>query len=190
MSGAVEMVGELLAPSLFVVAADIAADPHVVPDNPGIYGWWFDEDVLAQVPKTDSLRCDGRRLLYVGIAPSAPSALGRASRRTLRDRLKNHARGPIAHSTLRRTLTVLLDSTLVLAPTRRANGKLTMSHEAELELTAWMSSHARVSWMVHQSPWLVEHQLITQGPRLPLNIRDSPDPFRHELARLRRNAGR
>jgi len=178
----------LLAPTTFHSAADIATDPKLVPDEPGIYGWWFD-DAMLNVPVGESLEIGDRRLLYVGIAPSAPSRSGAASRRTLRDRLKNHTRGPMATSTLRRTLASLLGGQLGLGVLKLPSGKLAMSREDEVRLTGWMTEHARVAWMVHLRPWQVESALIVGGPRLPLNIRESSDPFRAELQALRRRLG-
>jgi hypothetical protein len=180
------LLSELLAPRAFAMASEIAADPRLVPAVAGIYGWWFEDGALPIVPKQDSLHLDGRRLLYVGIAPSAPSSNGRISKRTLRDRLKNHTRGPVAQSTLRRTLVALLSETLELSPVLLPSGKLSMSRAEEAALTQWMSDHARVAWMLHPAPWILEHALISGGPRPPLNIRDSLDPFRLELKLLRR----
>jgi len=176
---------DLVAPPGLYRAVDIAADPKLVPDAPGIYGWWFD-DTLIGVPMGESLELDGRRLLYVGIAPSAPAKSGLSSKRTLRDRLKNHTRGPIATSTLRRTLTSLVGSSLGLSVTRSSNGKLALSRENEQSLTEWMTLHARVAWMVNSRPWEIESALIKSGPRLPLNIKESSDPYRLELRALRR----
>lgn len=176
---------DLIAPQFLYPPADIAANPKLVPNAPGIYGWWFD-DALVGVPNGESLQFDGRRLLYVGIAPSAPARSGVSSKRTLRDRLKNHTRGPIATSTLRRTLTSLVGRELGLSVTRSMNGKLTLSRENEQSLTEWMTFHARVAWMVHTSPWEIESALIKSGPRLPLNIKESSDPYRHELKALRK----
>lgn len=176
---------DLIAPQFLYRAAEIAGNPKLVPDAPGIYGWWFD-DALVGVPKSESLDFDGRRLLYVGIAPSAPAKSGASSKRTLRDRLKNHTRGPIATSTLRRTLASLVGSELGLSVARSSNGKLALSRENEQSLTEWMTLHARVAWMVNSSPWEIESALIKSGPRLPLNIKESSDPYRLELKALRR----
>ncbi|WP_374619534.1 GIY-YIG nuclease family protein [Devosia sp.] len=178
----------LLAPATFYSATAIAADPKLVPDEPGIYGWWFD-DATLNVPDQDSIAVGSRRLLYLGIAPSAPSRSGAASKRTLRDRLKNHTRGPIATSTLRRTLTSLLGGQLGFGVVRLPSGKLAMSRDDEQRLTGWMTDHARVAWMVHPRPWEIESALIVGGPRLPLNIRESADPFRAELQAMRRRLG-
>lgn len=180
----ITVAAPLLAPEAFFRADALAADPRLVPSVPGIYGWWFGE-ALPGVPTDDSLTRDGLRLLYVGIAPSGPRGLESRKVRSLRDRLKNHTRGPIAQSTLRRTLTSLLRGQLGLTVTRRDDGKFAMPAGDESRLTAWMSEHARVAWMPHANPWEVEEALITTGPRLPLNIRGSADPFRLHLKRLR-----
>jgi hypothetical protein len=159
--------------------AELADQPQFVPDEPGIYGWWFDAPP-PRVPVERARRLDGFYLLYVGIAPSNP-----ASKRTLRDRLKNHCRGPIAVSTLRRSLAVLLNGKLQLKVTRQLSGKLCMDGDAETRLTNWMDEHARVCWAVTPEPWNLEHHLISTGPPLPLNIKGAHHPFALELKRMR-----
>ena len=72
----------------------IREQPQLVPALPGIYGWWFDEMFLPE-QATETLRRSGRRLLYVGVAPNRPTKPG-VKPRTLRDRLMDHCRGPIA----------------------------------------------------------------------------------------------
>ena len=56
-----------------------------------------------------------------------------------------------------------------------------MSAEDEAKLTRWMEEHARVGWLIAPAPWTIEEELLKHGPRLPLNIRGSSDPFRSEL---------
>lgn len=130
LSYPIAVAAPLLAPKELFRADALGADPRLVPSVPGIYGWWFRE-VLPGVPTDDSLTRDGLRLLYVGIAPQGPRGLESRKVRTLRDRLKNHTRGPIAESTLRRTLTSLLGGKLGLTVTRRDNGKLAMPADDE-----------------------------------------------------------
>lgn len=170
---------------MLVNPSSIVADPTLVPNEPGIYGWWFD-GAPPLVDLTGTVALGDRWLLYIGIAPSEPSDGGRASRRTLRDRLKNHTRGPIATSTLRRTLTALLGAELGLRTGRTSAGKAQLLDDGEHVLTSWLSLHARVAWSACPAPWLPEKELIISGPRLPLNIRDSADPFRVTLTRLRK----
>jgi hypothetical protein len=122
---------------------------------------------------------------YVGIAPRKPSAAGSVSGGTLRNRLLNHCRGPLATSTLRRTLAVLLKGELGLDITCTSAGKLKMPLELETRLTGWMDEHARVVWVVYPEPWEIEDHLIQGTTRLPLNIRGSSDPFAKVLSNLR-----
>lgn len=180
-----EAARPLLEPGAFHVAGEIAEDPSIVPKQPGIYGWWFDDALIDRLPMSESLLLAGRRLLYVGIAPNG--ARRTTGRRTLRDRLKNHCRGPIGSSTLRRTVASLVVPELLdLTVSRTLDGKPMLSSADEARLTDWMSEHLRVAWMVHPQPWELEEALIVEGPRLPLNIMGSRDPFVATLKQLRR----
>jgi GIY-YIG catalytic domain len=170
---------EIVNPARTYTLAELRGGPTLVPDEPGVYGWWFDK-FPPRVPKENVLQLNGLYLLYVGIAPSTPT-----SKRTLRDRLRNHFRGPIATSTLRRSLAVLLDPELELDVRRHLSGKLVIGAEAETKLTEWISTHARVCWVVTLEPWLLETYLISAGLPLPLNIKGSQNPFSVELRRMR-----
>jgi hypothetical protein len=179
----------LLAPDRLWTVGEISADPTVVPNLPGIYGWWFTMTDLSGVPIDGTLQHDSRRLLYVGIAPRQPPGAG-GSKRTLRDRLKNHCRGPLSSSTLRRTLTSLLAVDLGLKTSLRESGKLNLARTDEERLTSWMEANARVSWLIHEEPWHLEETLISSGqPLLPFNLRGSTHPFRPVLSTKRRNLG-
>jgi hypothetical protein len=160
----------------------ICEDAAVVPAAPGIYGWWFDDSMESVSAGT--LSRNGRHLLYVGIAPSSRPQEGRKPR-TLRDRLINHCRGPLATSTLRRTLAALLNVEAAFSIGIGPSGKLMMLKHDEVKLTRWMDDHAMVMWSIAQSPWLIEDELLEHGPRLPLNIQGSRDPYRLELKKLR-----
>ena len=172
----------LLNPPQFFTVAEILADPSVVPPEPGLYGWWFAPCALQQVPRADCEMRDDRTLLYVGIAPSG-QARGARKARTLQDRLRNHCRGPIAVSTLRRSLACLLQDELKLSQRLSVSRKATMSGTDETRLTDWMKEHARVAWSISSTPWIDEATLVH---RLPLNIKGSTHPFRHELKALRK----
>jgi hypothetical protein len=161
---------------------DLASQPTIAPAQGGIYAWWFD-GCLPQVSRDGCLVRDERALLYVGICPSG--AAGTSGRRTLRDRMKNHCRGPIANSTLRRTLVALVGFDLSLKPVR-VGRKLLMAKDEERALTQWMDEHARVGWIVWPAPWEVEAELLAVGPTLPLNVAGSRSAFRDELQRRRR----
>jgi len=173
----------LLHPERLYSVTELSTAPTLIPQEGGVYAWWFTK-APPEVPIDDTAVHDGRRLLYVGIAPRKPSMAGSVSSRNLRHRLLTHCRGPIASSTLRRTLAVLLARDLGLSITRAASLKLKMPAEHETQLTGWMNENAQVVWSTCAAPWEVEDHLI-QGTRLPLNIRGSSDPFAKELSKLR-----
>jgi len=177
-------VADLLSPRRFYSPTQILNNPKVVPDAPGVYGWWLDSG-LRGVPTSESETIDNRWLLYVGIARSRASSPDRPARRTLRDRLKNHCRGPIATSTFRYTLCALLKEQLNLTSYREGR-KLRLPLDQEITLTNWMADHAVAAWVENSKPWELEDFLIKSGPRLPLNIMGSTDPFRIKLTELRR----
>jgi hypothetical protein len=177
------MAEALLHPSRLYGVAELSDTPTLIPQEGGVYAWWFSE-APPVVPIDDTAVHEGRWLLYVGIAPRKPSAAGSVSSRNLRHRLLTHCRGPIASSTLRRTLAVLLAQDLGLSLTRSTSLKLKMPPEHETRLTRWMNENAQVVWSTCPAPWEVEDHLI-QGTRLPLNIRGSTDPFAKELSKLR-----
>jgi hypothetical protein len=173
----------LLHPRRLYGVAELSDAPTLIPQEGGVYAWWFSK-TPPEVPIDDTAVHEGRRLLYVGIAPRKPSAGGSVSSRTLRHRLLTHCRGPIASSTLRRTLAVLLAQDLGLSITRATSLKLKMPAEHEARLTRWMNENAQVVWSTCPAPWEIEDHLI-QGTRLPLNIRGSSDPFAKKLSKLR-----
>jgi hypothetical protein len=180
------MAEALLHPRRLYGVAELSGAPGLIPQEGGVYGWWF-STAPPGVPINDTADHEGRRLLYVGIAPRKPSAAGSVSSRNLRHRLLTHCRGPIASSTLRRTLAVLLAHDLGLSITRTTSLKLKMPPEHETRLTEWMQENAQVVWSTCPAPWEVEDHLI-QGTRLPLNIRGSSDPFAKALSKMRSNA--
>jgi hypothetical protein len=174
--------GTFLAQAEFVNAETIRDRPSSVPAEAGIYGWWFDA-ALEEISEGCHSK-NGFSLLYVGIAPRTPQKDG-VKTRTLRDRLLNHCRGPMATSTLRRTLAALSKEQERLSIQRATSGKSQMSADDEAKLTRWMAKHARVTWLIAPSPWAIEDELLKHGPRLPLNIRGSSDSYRKELTQLR-----
>jgi hypothetical protein len=149
----------LLSPERLYRVAELRDLPTLIPRHGGIYAWWFSKAPPEVLIDKTAIH-ENRRLLYVGIAPRKPSAAGSVSGGTLRNRLLNHCRGPLATSTLRRTLAVLLKGELGLDITRTSAGKLKMPPEHETQLTSWMDEHARVVWVVHQEPWEIEDSLI------------------------------
>jgi hypothetical protein len=124
--------------------------------------------------------------MCVVICPARPANPDKPSRRTLRRRLREHCIGPSSSSTLRRTLGALLVETLSL--TRHPKGKVgkwDYGPEGEARLSAWIGEHARVAWVGHSAPWIVEGALIKKTP-LPLNIRGVNGVQRDRLLFLRR----
>jgi len=172
----------LLRPNLWLSLDDIEARPASLPQQPGAYGWWF-QTLPPEITDEGTAKGPFGALLYVGIAPNGP-----ASRRTLRDRIHEHIKGPIGSSTLRRTLSVLLAEQLKLRLLRSPSNRLCMSADDEARLTDWMRSTARVAWVVCDKPWHLEKTLIANGPRLPLNIRGSTDPAAKRISAMRSTA--
>jgi hypothetical protein len=191
-----------LAQDRFVSVDAIRDDSTIIPAAPGIYGWWFD-NALAELlskhmvcselteSKTDRRRIarQGFELSYVGISPSAAPKVGIKSR-TLRDRLLNHCRGPLATSTLRRTLAALLRVEETLTIKASPSGKAQMSLQDEAKLTRWMNEHGRITWFTNAAPGLIEKELLDaeEGPSLPLNIRGASGALAGVLTTLRTGA--
>jgi hypothetical protein len=157
---------------------DVLSKPSAAPDEPGIYAWWFDD--LPNVPLDDAVEQDGFRLAYIGIA-----SYREGSRRTLRQRLRNHCKGHIATSTLRRSLAATLIDRLDLHPFVEA-GKIKLPDSEETKLSDWLECHGRVAWIPNNTPWLYETELLEDGPPLALNIKGNDHPFVHKLLSLRK----
>jgi hypothetical protein len=164
-------------PSKLFAVADVVNKPSAAPDEPGMYAWWFDE--LPDVPMEGAWEKDGYRLAYVGIASYRPG-----SRRTLRQRLRNHCNGPIATSTLRRSLAAILIGELDLHPFE-SSGKVKLPAAEEGMLSDWLAAHGRVAWITDATPWIYEDELLKNGPPLALNIRGNKHPFVAQLLALR-----
>jgi hypothetical protein len=188
-----------LAQDQLVTVDAIRDDSTIIPAAPGIYGWWFDNALAELLSKhmvcselTESktnrrhIARQGFELSYVGISPSAASKVGIKSR-ALRDRLLNHCRGPLATSTLRRTLAALLRVEETLTIKASPSGKAQMSLQDEAKLTRWMSEHGRITWVTNAAPGLIEKELLDaeEGPRLPLNIRGASGALARLLTRIR-----
>jgi GIY-YIG catalytic domain-containing protein len=166
-------------PSALFTVGDVVKKPSAAPDEAGIYAWWFDE--LPNIPLDGALEQDGFRLAYVGIASYRPG-----SRRTLRQRLRNHCKGPIASSTLRRSLAGVLIDELGLHPRRGPSKKIQLPEEEEARLSHWLSNHGRVAWVINRTPWLDEARLLSDGPPLVLNIQGNAHEFIPKLRALRK----
>jgi hypothetical protein len=159
--------------------------PCPVPAVSGLYAWFFRE-VPPGVADHGCVTRDDATLLYVGIAPRAPSASGKISSRTLRSRIRQHYRGNASGSTLRLTLGCLLAEHLGIQLCRTgARDRLTFA-EGEQRLSEWMSANAFVCWVEHPCPWDIESQIITEF-RPPLNLAaNRTHPFHTSLSARRR----
>ena len=129
---------------------------------------------------------DGSTLLYTGISPKRPPAGGRpASSQTLRHRIRYHYTGNAEGSTLRKTLGSLLTGELGIELRRVGSGTRMTFGVGEQALSAWMAENARVSWVVEEAPWLLEHHLIKHLD-VPLNLDgNSHNRFHRELTARR-----
>jgi hypothetical protein len=142
------------------------------------------------VPTQGCIRRENLTLLYVGIAPSAPSAGGKISKATLRSRLRQHLRGNAYGSTLRLTLGCLLRERLGIRLQRVGAGERLTFADGEARLNAWLAENAFVSWIVHDRPWEVESTIIT-STSLPLNLsQNQSHPFCGQLSAVRAAARR
>lgn len=174
--------------------AEILARPCPVPASPGVYGWWF-----SRLPTDiDTERCMRRddpehgklTLLYTGISPSAPPTNGKApSKSNIRERIRSHhLGGNAAGSTLRLTLGCLLADELGLELRRVGSGKRRTFHTGEPKLTEWMVTNALVSWVEHDEPWVLEHELIASLD-VPLNLQGNVrNAFHPKLTEIRKQA--
>ncbi|WKZ11953.1 MAG: hypothetical protein QY320_12810 [Gammaproteobacteria bacterium] len=152
--------------------------PALVPDNAGLYAWYFLN--LPGLPNGWGIQKP--RVGYVGISPS--TAEGKA---TLRERLRAHLSGNARGSTLRFSLGSLLMDALPLDPQPAGRG---ITWGSEGLLSGWMAEHARVMWVECEVPSAIEQQIIELfTPPLNLN-HNQANPFRPTLRERRREARR
>lgn len=178
---------QVLEPRRLLEPAEILEHVAQLKIHHGIYGWWFDE-ALPEVPRDGCFKLDGKNLLYVGISPSSLKYAN--SGRTLSGRIKNHLSGNIGNSTLRLSLSALLQKEFQFQ-FWRAGKKARMTCENEGKLTEWIFDNAKVSVAEYSMPWQLEGEIIQRGPTLPLNLKDNRrNPFEPTLSDLRQSLGR
>lgn len=149
-----EVVAQLGRARVSPDAARMKPTDGGVPNEPGLYAWACDADVLPGVP-LDRSEEDGHRIIYVGIAPSRPG-----SGQKLRGRIcGNHLRGNISGSTFRLSLAALLWQQEGWSLTYRGNRAL-LTPAGNEALSAWQRRYLRVSWVVRHNPWEIESQVI------------------------------
>jgi hypothetical protein len=179
----IQLADQFLRAPLYT-CSQLSQNSLLPPDKPGLYGWWFVDGALPNVPSQNCEVRNGRCLEYVGVADSS-----------LHDRIMSrHFSGKASNSTLRTSLGLLLETTLntvpMVARTRKPGGRPTTWNfgSAEPHLSNWMKTNASVSWIELDSPKMLETYLIAQAD-LPLN-RDlnTRHSFYSTLGELRRSA--
>jgi hypothetical protein len=178
----------LLQPDYLWTRAEVLSRPCPIPRQAGVYAWYFDA-MPGPVSPTDAHQHGDWTLLYVGISPSKPPENGRRpSSQTLAHRIRYHYRGNAEGSTLRLTLGCLLSTDLGIKLRRVGSGTRMTFGPGEATLSAWMADHARVTWLLDPTPWVLEHQLI-QALALPLNLdQNRAHSFHPTLSAIRRAA--
>jgi hypothetical protein len=145
--------------------------------------------VLRLMPagRSDRLvRSNGFVLLYVGISPKRPSAVGSPSRQTLRSRLLYHFQGNAEGSTLRLSLGCLLSQSLGIELRRVGSGRRMTFGAGERALNDWLERSARVAWLACDEPWRIEEHTI-RSVSLPLNLdQNRHHNFHSYLSEIRR----
>ncbi|MFC1678693.1 GIY-YIG nuclease family protein [Elusimicrobiota bacterium] len=182
-------VDELISERPICSREEIWSDSKLLLPEPGVYAWFFDE-IPPSVPRQGLFRRKEGALLYVGISPKPPSNDGKNSRQSVRSRIRYHFRGNAYGSTLRKTLGCLLSGQLgiQLKPVGKSGTRITFGAEGENALSEWMAAHARVSWLLHPEPWIVEDEAIDRL-NLPLNLKGNEQhPFYSHLTQIRKIA--
>ncbi len=178
---------DLLNPSRLWTRSEVINRPSPVPKAPGVYAWYFRS--IDSIPASSCHVCGDFRLLYIGIAPSAPPTNGKqASSQNLRNRIRCHMTGNSEGSTLRLSLGCVLAEQLSIQLRRVGNGNRMTFSTGEERLSRWMEENARVAWAVCDQPWELEEELVA-ALDLPLNLdMNSANVFYPALTELRRNA--
>jgi hypothetical protein len=164
----------------FLKASVVAADPEIVPDEPGVYALLVPRSDLADAFVDEIVNCESRStvfpdhlVLYVG-----------ASGETIRRRLKSHVLGDSYASTMRMGIGVLLEKQLGLTPTVMP-GRCYFRFSPETPLTEWITAHVTTSYHLCDRPYPYEEELIREDTSL-LNIVGRPaSDFSRRLMALR-----
>ena len=65
---------------------------------------------------------------------------------------------------------------------------MTLTHAGEQALDMWLHLHARVCWVEHQQPWILEDRMLEEIS-LPLNLEgNNHHPFYPRLREIRAQA--
>ena len=173
----------LTNPQRLFTRSEVLVRPCPIPAVRGVYAWYFNE-IPPDVLTDGCLSKDGHALLYVGISPKND-----ASSENLRKRGSYHFRGNAEGSTLRLTRGALLASKSDFPLRRVGTGnRMTLTHLGEQWLDGWMEENARVCWVEHPEPWVLEDELL-KSLSLPLNLQgNAHHPFSERLGKIRRAA--
>jgi hypothetical protein len=169
--------------------AEILAEPCPVPPSKGVYCWFF-RKMPPRVPIAGCVRRKGLTLLYVGISPKKSAPGKKPSDGHIQSRICYHmgksGRENAEGSTLRMSLGCILSQSLGIR-LRRLGKRFTFG-PGEVALSHWLARNARVLWIPHPQPWLLEDRLIADG-NLPLNLKgNARHPFYRILKTIRRDA--
>ncbi len=174
------VLAELLDVKNLVAAADIYDRKRGIPDQRGVYAWFFEPHKLGIRSGHYEHLLDGRALLYLGVVPSTWY-----SKRTLPRRIRTHVRGTARQSTLRYSLGACLIDELGLMVRHLPGFKLNFG-ESEDRLTKWICENGYVTWSVHEEPWKVEREFVgLLKPALNLKYNEN-HPFHAILTRRRK----
>ena len=178
-------IAGLVNPAQVYSRQEVLVRPPPVPARDGVYAWWF-RRLPPLVIGDGCCQHQNLVLLYVGISPDRPPRNGRAaSKQNLLERIRYHYTGNAEGSTLRKTLGCLLAGELGIQLRRVGSGRRMTFMEGEQALSAWMTENAYVSWMVRDSPWELEDDLIATLD-LPLNLKGNRrNPFHPVLTEVR-----
>lgn len=177
---------ELLSPKELLSCRQVLVRPCPVPKAPGVYAWYF-RDIPPGVPTTGCHKVRGLTLLYIGISPCRPPTIDARRAQSIGRRVRYHARGNSAGSTLRLSLGCLLARPLGIALRRVGSGERMTFGPGEKLLSDWMLDNAFVAWSKVSAPWLVEKKLIARLC-LPLNIDGNAHSFSKRLSSIRGDA--
>ena len=172
---------QILVPDHLWSRKEILAKNCPVPQEPGIYGWYF-RNIPKIVPIDECHRYNNLILLYIGISPGTS-----VSNNNLRKRIGFHMNQNAEGSTLRRSLGCILSEELDINLCRVGNGKCyTFGKDGESKLSQWMEMNSFVVWAVISEPWKYEKYFINKL-KLPLNLKNNPDnEFSTKLKSIRK----
>ena len=160
------MQTDFVRTSKLVAIEDAERNFELIPDEPGVYAWFFRRP-LPGIRCDDCLSRENAKLLYVGIAPRYRRVGADRTKRTLRVRLKYHLTGNLSGSTLRHSLAAILKEELNLQAQKRGT-RITLASDED-RLNDWMRGNALLTWSTCANPWTLEHELMSAYV-LPLNL--------------------